>query len=65
MDFSSRTIAEAGAVVAAVLAVAAGIADYRQRKRADLDRVGLFDWRSIQVFALIAAIIIAGLAFNV
>jgi hypothetical protein len=65
VDFSSRTIAEAGAVVAVVLAVIAGIADYRQRKRADLDRVGLFDWRSIQVFALIAAIVIAGLAFKV
>lgn len=52
-------------IVAVVLAVIAGIADYRQRKRSDLDRVGLFDWRSIQVFALVAAIIIAGLAFNV
>jgi hypothetical protein len=64
MDFSARTIAEAGAVVAVVLAVVAGIAGYRQRKRRNLDRVGLFDWRSIQVFALIAAIVIAGLAFN-
>jgi hypothetical protein len=65
VDFPPRTIAEAGVIVAVVLAVIAGIADYRQRKRSDLDRVGLFDWRSIQVFALVAAIIIAGLAFNV
>jgi hypothetical protein len=65
VDFSAREIAEAGAVVAVVLALGAGVADYRQRKRVDLDRVGLFDWRSVQVFALIAAIVVAGLAFKV
>ncbi len=64
MDVSSRTIAGALAVVAVVLAVAAGIADYRQRRRPDLDRVGLFDWRTIQAFALIAAIVTTGLAFK-
>lgn len=64
MDFAPRTIAEAVAVVAAALAVVAGIADFRQRKRPDLDRIGLVDWRSVQLFALIAAIIAAGLAFN-
>jgi uncharacterized membrane protein len=65
VDFSPRTIAEALAIVAVVLAVIAGIADYRQRKRIDLDRVALLDWRSVQVFALIAAIIIGGLAFRI
>ncbi len=64
MDFTSRTIAEALAVVAVVLAVVAGLADYRQRKRSDLDRIGVLDWRTIQVFALIVAIVSAGLAFN-
>jgi hypothetical protein len=64
MDFSGRELCWAAAACALGLALVAAVADYRQRKRHDLDRVALVDWRSVQVFALIAAIILAGLAFN-
>jgi len=64
LDFSPKEICGAAALIALLLALVAGIMDYRQRKRRDLDRVALFDWRSIQVFALIAAIILGGLAFH-
>lgn len=43
------------AAIALVIAVLAGIADARRARRDDLDRVGLLDWRSVQMFALIAA----------
>ena len=41
--------------VAVVVAVLAGVADWRRDRRDDLDRVGWVDWRSTQMFALIAA----------
>ncbi|MGY2733138.1 hypothetical protein [Sphingomonas sp. UYP23] len=41
--------------VAVGIAVLAGVADWRRDRRADLDRVGWVDWRSTQMFALIAA----------
>lgn len=43
------------AAIALIIAVLAGIADARRARRDDLDRVGLLDWRSVQMFALIAA----------
>jgi hypothetical protein len=64
VDWSSKQIAEGAAALALVLVVAAGIIDWRHRKRDDLDRVTLLDWRSVQVFALIAAVIAFSLAFN-
>ena len=39
---------------AALVAVVAGLADRHRARRDDLDRIGLLDWRSIQMFALIA-----------
>jgi hypothetical protein len=45
-------IAAVGAVLVAVLA---GVADWRRQRRADLDRVGLVNWPSVQMFALIGA----------
>ena len=36
-----------------MLAVLAGLADRRRSRRADLDRIGLLDWRGVQMFALI------------
>lgn len=57
MDFTGKQIAEAAVALALVVAVLAGIADWRHRKRDDLDRVAWFDWRSVQVFALIGAIV--------
>jgi hypothetical protein len=44
-----------GAAVALGVAVLAGIADWRRIRRDDLDRVGWFDWRTVQMAALIAA----------
>ena len=44
-----------GAAIAIVGAVLAGVADWRRTRRDDLDRVGWLDWRSVQMFALIAA----------
>ncbi|HEX7849154.1 MAG TPA: hypothetical protein VF485_05405 [Sphingomonas sp.] len=65
MGLSAKQIAGAAAAALALLALVAGIADWRHKKRNDLDRVSLFDWRNIQVFALIGAIIAAAVAFQV
>lgn len=65
MVLSAKQIAGAAAAALALLALVAGIADWRHKKRNDLDRVSLFDWRNIQVFALIGAIIAAAVAFQV
>ena len=43
-------------VVAVVLAIFSGWRDYRRNRRIDLDRIGWVDWRTIQMFALIAAV---------
>ena len=49
-----------GAVAACVaVAIAAGVADWRRRRRADLDRVGPVHWPTVQMLALIAATVIA------
>jgi hypothetical protein len=64
MTFSAKEIAGTVAAVLALVALVAGIADWRHKKRRDLDRVSLFDWRNIQVFALIGAIIAAAAAFQ-
>lgn len=53
-----------GAGAAVLLAVAAGLGDRRRRLRQDLDRVGVVDWRTVQMAALLAAIIMAGLGFH-
>ncbi len=43
----------AGAIVALSVAVFSGWRDYRRRTRADLDRIGAVDWRTVQMLALI------------
>jgi hypothetical protein len=53
----------AGSILA--LAVFAGIGDWRRRRRRDLDRIGIIDWPTLQVVALMAAAILASVAFNV
>lgn len=45
----------AGASIA--VAVAAGLGERRRRRRIDPDRVGVVDWRSVQMAALLAAAI--------
>jgi hypothetical protein len=64
MGFSAKQVAGAVSAILALLALVAGVVDWRHRKRRDLDRVSLLDWRNIQVFALIAAIIAAAAAFQ-
>ena len=41
--------------VAVIVAVLAGVVDWRRTRRADLDRIGIVDWRTVQMFGLIAA----------
>ncbi|WP_242139561.1 hypothetical protein [Sphingomonas sp. TREG-RG-20F-R18-01] len=45
----------AGMAGALAVAVLAGVADWRRSRRDDLDRVGWFDWRTVQMTALLGA----------
>jgi hypothetical protein len=53
VDARWYAVAACGAV-----ALAAGIADWRRRRRRDLDRVGPIHWPTVQMLALIAAVVI-------
>ena len=44
-----------GAGIALCVAVLAGVGDWRRKRRVDLDRVGLVDWPTLQMLALIVA----------
>ncbi|MES2098047.1 MAG: hypothetical protein V4459_14950 [Pseudomonadota bacterium] len=61
---SGKTIVEAVVGLALLVALLAGVIDYRHRKRENLDRVSLLDWRSVQVFALIVAMICLALTLH-
>lgn len=52
----------AGASIA--VAVLAGLGERRRRRRADLDRIGVIDWRSVQMAALLAAALCVSLGVN-
>ena len=64
MGLSAKQIAEAVAAALALTALVAGLIDWRHRKRDNLDRVSLIDWRNVQVFTLIGAIIATAVAFQ-
>lgn len=51
-----------GAVVAVAIALFSGWRDWQRTRRADPDAISMIDWPTVQVFALIAAAILAGLA---
>lgn len=51
-------------VACAVLAVASGIADWRRKRRSDLDRVGAVDWTAVQFAALFGGVMLAALALS-
>lgn len=53
-----------GAIIALLVAGASGIADWRERKRRDLDAVGFVPWTTIQMLALLAAVVLGSLALN-
>jgi hypothetical protein len=46
------------------LAIVAGVGDRRRSRRANLDSIGLVDWPTVQVLALIVTAILASIAAN-
>lgn len=46
-------------IACAGIAIGAGVADWRQRRRRDLDRISPVHWPTVQMLALIAAAAIA------
>jgi len=46
------------------MAVLSGWADHCRRRRADLDRVGLIDWPTVQLASIAVAIIAVSLALS-
>ncbi|QNA84586.1 hypothetical protein G4G27_11745 [Sphingomonas sp. So64.6b] len=52
------------AAIAVLAAILAGLGDHRRKRRVDLDRVGLINWPTLQMLALIAAAILVILAFH-
>lgn len=53
-----------GAAGAVALALAAAFADRRRRLRRDLDRIGFVDWRTVQMAALLATLLLLSLALH-
>ena len=58
------TAAWVGAGAAGVVAVAAAIAERGRARRTNLDRIGMFDCRSIQLFAILALLLCVSVALN-
>jgi len=54
----------AGAAAGIALAAIAMLGDRRQRRRRDLDRVGLIPWPGVLILALLAAAVCAELALR-
>lgn len=54
----------AAAVAMLMVAIIAGWRDHARLRRHDPDAVGAVDWRTVQMAAILAAMILAGLAFN-
>jgi len=50
-------VAWIGAAIALCVAVLAGLADRRTVRRNDLDRVAWLDWRTVQMAAVIVAVV--------
>ncbi len=53
-----------GAGTAIAIAVLSGWQDWRRRTRHDPDAVGIVDWPTVQMIALIVAVILASLALQ-
>lgn len=52
------------AAAAILLAGWSGWADHRRRERRDLDRVGMIDWRTVQLAAIAVALVAISIAVN-
>lgn len=50
--------------VAVIVALFAALRDRRRRLRDDLDRVGWVDWRTVQMAALLATILLVSLGLH-
>lgn len=50
--------------IAFVVAVGSGLADRSRMRRTDLDRVGMIDWRTLQLVAIAVLLIGASLALK-
>ena len=61
MDSGFITLAALGAFAMAI-AVIAWLGDRRRMRRSDPDAVGFMPWRDVFFFALLAAVILLGLA---
>lgn len=53
-----------GAGVALGIAILAGLAEHRRRKRRDLERVGWVPWMAIQMAGLFAALLLVSVALH-
>lgn len=53
-----------GAGVGVAVALVAALADRRRRRRADPDRVGWVDWRTVQMAALLATILLVSIGLH-
>ncbi len=54
-----------GGVATCIVTVAiSAVAQARQMRRDDLDRISLVPWMSIQLFAILAGVILAALAIS-
>lgn len=53
-----------GAGAAVIVALFAALRDRRRRLRDDLDRVGWVDWRTVQMAALLATILLTSLGLH-
>jgi hypothetical protein len=53
-----------GAGATLLLAIVAALADRRRRLRDDPDRVGWVDWRTVQMAALLATILLVSIGLH-
>ena len=53
-----------GAGASGLVAVIAAIGERRRTHRKDPDRVGAFDWRSVQLFAILGVLLCVSVALN-
>ncbi|MBO9624463.1 MAG: hypothetical protein J7500_17275 [Sphingomonas sp.] len=53
-----------GAVAALLVAAISGLGERRRRRRRKLDDVGLVPWTTVQMVALVAAVVLGSLALN-